>query len=83
MEEQELFFEIETEMEKIKCEYLLSFTNDNKDYIVYTDNKVDEEGNLNILASSYIYKDDKLILMPISEEKMDMVDKVIEGEFNE
>lgn len=39
----------------VECETLFTFENteNGKSYIVYTDNQVDEEGNINVYASIY------------------------------
>lgn len=47
----------------IKCELLFTFEKNNKHFIVYTDNEDD------ILASYYKKLDDKLIIMPITDDE--------------
>lgn len=59
--------------EKIKCEVLFTFKDNNKQFIVYMDNEDD------ILSSYYKVEDDKLIIMPIiSDKDYDIVDKHLE-----
>jgi uncharacterized protein YrzB (UPF0473 family) len=57
--------------EKIKCNALFTFESDetNKNYIVYTDNTFDEEGNKKVYASTYNPKEENPILGPIESEK--------------
>lgn len=37
----------------VKCYPLITFENDSKHYIIYTDNSTDEEGNTNVYAGIY------------------------------
>lgn len=57
--------------EKIKCRALFTFESDEtgKDYIVYTDNTTDEEGNKKVFASTFNKKDENPILGPIETDK--------------
>lgn len=57
-----------TEME---YEELYSFQNDEngKNYMVYTDNTEDEEGNLKIYAAIYQEKDNTHTLIPIENDE--------------
>lgn len=48
--DKKLTFEIEDNGKNIKCEELYSFENNNKKYMVYTDNTKDEDGLLRIYA---------------------------------
>lgn len=62
---------------EIEYEILIAFkwTKSNKNYIVYTDNTNDENGNLNIFAAIY-YPYDSTKLDPIeSDEEWDEVDR--------
>lgn len=64
--------------EKIKCEVLFTFKDNNKQFIVYMDNEDD------ILASYYKIDDNKLIITPITkEEDYDIVDKHLEEWWNQ
>ena len=59
--------------EKIKCEVLFTFEDNNKQFIVYMDNEDD------ILASYYKIDDNKLIITPIINDlDYDIVDKYLE-----
>jgi uncharacterized protein YrzB (UPF0473 family) len=50
---------------------ILTYHNDeyNKDYIVYTDNTLDEEGNTKVYASIYNPDQDETKLLPIETDK--------------
>lgn len=56
---------------EIKCEALFTFESEEtgKSYIVYTDNSVDAEGNIQVYASIYDPESDEQKLMPIETEK--------------
>lgn len=65
-------FEIFNEKnEKIKCNVLFTFESDetNKNYIIYTDNTVDENGNKKVYASTFDPKDTNPVLGNIETEK--------------
>ena len=57
--------------EKITCNALFTFESDEtgKNYIVYTDNTLDEEGNTKVYASIYNPDEDETKLLPIETEK--------------
>ena len=66
---------IETEYEVLGA---FKFPENDKNYIVYTDNKNNEEGNLNVYASIY-YLDDNTRLDPIeTEEEWTAVESMLE-----
>lgn len=72
--------------EKVKCNALFTFESDetNKNYIIYTDNTVDEAGNKKVYASTFNPKDDNPILGPIETDKEwkiieDILNKLQEG----
>ena len=54
-EEQMKFKVIDDQGNEIECEVLFTFESDetNKNYIVYTDNTTDEQGNTKVYASIY------------------------------
>lgn len=63
----------------IPCEVIFTFSNNEINYVIYTDNKYDEDKNLNILASRYEIKDGNVILSNIEkEEEFDLIDQEIE-----
>ena len=59
------------EGKNIECEVLFTFESEEtkKNYIVYTDNTTDDDGNTKVYASIYNPKDEKSILYPIESEK--------------
>ena len=70
--EEELKFTVTDENGKeVECEALFTFESDEtkKNYIVYTDNTVDEEGNTKVYASIYNPDEEATKLTPITDEK--------------
>lgn len=65
------FTVIDDNGKEIECEVLFTFESDetNKNYIVYTDNTVDEEGNTKVYASVYEPNEEDLKLTAIESEK--------------
>lgn len=66
----------------IEKEYETLFTFMNKDnhknYVVYTDNSLDNDGNLNTFASCYNPNSEEFILLPVeSEEEWTNIDQVV------
>ena len=72
-EEQMTFKVVNDEGKEIECEVLFTFESDEtkKNYIVYTDNTLDEEGNTKVYASIYNPEDksEETKLLPIEDEK--------------
>ena len=72
MKEETMTFKvINDEGQEIECEVLFTFESDEtkKNYIVYTDNTVDEEGNTKVYASIYNPDQDETKLLPIETDK--------------
>lgn len=86
MEEKNAFTMINEEGKEVKYDVLFTFQSDetNKDYIVYTDNSKDEEGNIQVYASIYHPEDENTKLEPIETEKewkiIDTILKTIQEE---
>lgn len=59
------------EGKNIECEALFTFESDEtgKNYIVYTDNTTDEEGNTKVYASIYNPDEENTNLQPIETDK--------------
>ena len=61
----------------VEEEYDVLFTThdekNNRDYVVYTDNKVNEDGDANIYLGRY--QDNEIL--PITEEKKEKLEKVV------
>ncbi len=55
----------------VECEVLFTFESEetNKNYMVYTDNTTDEEGNVKVYASIYQPDQEPTVLEPIETEK--------------
>ena len=72
MNDEKMTFKVMNEEGKnIECEVLFTFESEEtkKNYIVYTDNTTDDDGNTKVYASIYNPKDEKSILYPIEREK--------------
>lgn len=65
---------------KIAYDVILTFHNDNnnKDYIVYTDNQYDYENKLKIYASIYNPYDNKFIGHPTTAEEWYEINKLLD-----
>lgn len=67
---------------KLTYDVILTFHNDNnnKDYVVYTNNETDEEGKLKIFSSIYDPKTEVLLGNPVTKEEwqhiIDLLDEV-------
>ncbi len=71
-EESKMTFKvINDEGKEVECEVLFTFESDEtkKNYIVYTDNTLDDEGNTKVYASIYNPDEDETKLMPIETDK--------------
>ncbi len=70
MTEDMTFTVVNDEGKEIKCDVLFTFDSDEtgKNYIVYTDNTKDENGNIKVYASIY-NPEDTTKLEPITSEK--------------
>jgi uncharacterized protein YrzB (UPF0473 family) len=93
MDEKMTFKVINDEGKEIECEVLFTFESEetNKNYIVYTDNTTDEEGNTKVYASIYYPDQEETKLEPIETEKewkiiesiLDEIQKEIQGKGSE
>ena len=70
-EERMTFTVINDEGKEVECEVLFTFESDEtkKNYMVYTDNTTDEEGNTKVYASIYEPDKEETVLQPIETEK--------------
>ena len=58
--------------EEVTCDVLFTFDSEetNKSYVVYTDNSKDEEGNIQVFASTYNPQDENITALgPVESEK--------------
>lgn len=71
MNEKQRFIIKNNKGEQIECEPLFTFESEEtkKNYIVYTDNTTDKDGNVKIYASIYNITDKGRELLPIKSEK--------------
>ena len=71
MEEKMTFKVLNDEGKEVECEVLFTFESDEtkKNYIVYTDNTLDEEGNTKVYASIYNPQEEETNLLPIETDK--------------
>lgn len=70
-EKRAFFTVIDEKGQKIMCEVLFTFESDEtkKNYIVYTDNSLDENGNVKVYASIYTPDQEPADLIPIETER--------------
>lgn len=72
MENKQDKFKVMNELgEEVECQVLFTFDSKetNKSYIAYTDNTLDEVGNVKVYASTYDATGKDMRLMPIETEK--------------
>ncbi len=76
---------IDDQGNEIECEVLFTFESDetNKNYIVYTDNTTDEQGNTKVYASIYTPDSENLNLTAIETEKEWKIIETILNELQE
>lgn len=79
-EERMTFKVISDEGKEIVCEVLFTFESDEtkKNYIVYTDNTTDDEGNVRVYASIYDPNAEEMTLQPIeTDAEWKMVEQIM------
>ena len=84
-EERRTFNITNDEGQEIECEVLFTFESDEtgKNYMVYTDNTVDEEGNTKVYASIYNPDEEDQTLQPIETDKEWTIIETILNELQE
>ena len=60
--------------EKETYEILKTFNIDNDNYIVYTDNTLTDQGNLDVIINKYEINDGNIVLLEIPEDKRKYID---------
>lgn len=83
MKDEKMTFTVQNEDGKeIECEVLFTFESEetNKNYMVYTDNTTDEEGNTKVYASIYVPEQEPTVLQPIESDKEWKIIETILGE---
>ncbi|MEG2322096.1 MAG: DUF1292 domain-containing protein [Bacilli bacterium] len=86
MKDEKMTFSVVDDTGKeVECEVLFTFESDetNKNYIVYTDNTSDDDGNTKVYASIYTPGEDDLKLEPIETEKEWKIIETILSEIQE
>ncbi len=86
MKDEKMTFKVTDEQGKeLECEVLFTFESDetNKNYIVYTDNTIDDQGNTKVYASIYTPDQENLNLEPITTEKEWKIIETILNELQE
>ena len=82
MDENLTFTVINDEGQETECEILFTFENTEteKHYVVYTDNSLDENGDVCIFASVYDPDAEEPTLLPIeTEAEWDVIDEILAG----
>lgn len=69
-----IFVIINEKNEKETYEILKTFNIDNDNYIVYTDNTLTDQGNLDVIINKYEINDGNIVLLEIPEDKRKYVD---------
>ena len=71
MNKENTFTVIDDEGKEVVCEVLFTFESDEtkKNYIVYTDNTLDSEGNVKVYASISEPEKENMELIPIESER--------------
>ena len=86
MKEERMTFNITNdEGQEVECEVLFTFESDEtgKNYMVYTDNTVVEEGNTKVYASIYNPDEEDQTLQPIETDKEWTIIETILNELQE
>ena len=81
MEEKMTFKALNKDGVEVECDVLFTFESDEtkKNYIVYTDNTLDEEGNTKVYASIYNPDQPESDLIPIeSEAEWKIIETILE-----
>jgi len=70
-EKKNVFTVLNDEGKEIECEVLFTFESEetNKNYLVYTDNTTDENGNIKVYASIFDPNEETSDLLPIETER--------------
>ena len=82
MNEKQKFIVVDDRGKEIECEPLFTFESEetNKQYVVYTDNSRDKQGNVRVFASIYNVTENGNQLLPITSEKeWKVIETIIES----
>lgn len=75
------FMRVDEDGNEVRCDVLFTFecTQNGKNYVVYTDNTVDEEGHTRVYAAIYDPEADDQRLLPIeSDEEWELIQRAME-----
>ena len=75
-----VFTIVNDEGKEVECEVLFTYEDEKtkKNYIAYTDNTLDEEGNTKVYASIYNPNEENPVLLPIeSDEEWKMIEGIL------
>lgn len=82
MEEKNTFTVLDENGKEVTCEVLFTFDSEEtkKNYIVYTDNTTDEDGNVRVYASVYNPDSENTELLPIeTDREWKIVETILES----
>lgn len=72
--------------EEVQCEIIFTYNDKRtgKDYITYTDNTMDEEGNTKVYASIFNPEEENPTLFPIeTDEEWELIEAILESLTND
>ena len=82
MKDNDMIFTITDENgEEVTCEILFTFEHQetHKNYVIYTDDSLDENGNTRVFASVYNPDEDMTKLLPVeTEEEWSMIEAILD-----
>lgn len=80
------FTMIDHDGKEIECDILFTFHSDetNRDYMIYTDRTVDENGNYDLLAAGFNPESEEFTLEPIeTDREWEIIDSYLDEAFKE
>lgn len=87
MEELDMTFTlVDHDGKEVECDILFTFHSDetNRDYLIYTDRTVDENGSYDMLAAAYNPEADEFVLEAIeTDREWEIIDAYIDEAFKE
>lgn len=82
MSKKNTFTIIDENGKEIECEVIFTYEDEKTEtnYIAYTDNTLDDEGNTKVYASTFDPEEDDPVLLPIeSEEEWNLIENILES----
>ena len=80
VKQENIFTIVNDNGEEIKCEILFTYEDEKtkKNYMAYTDNTLDEEGNTKVYASIFNPEEENPVLLPIeTEEEWKLIEGIL------